>query len=186
MSGKKGSKAGSKKAANPRGFFVFFGLCIAVIAAGILWFNGRVNTIDCRRLESTRVDCTIQTRWLGLLPLEQQTVQHLQGASIDRNCSTDEDDPNSTETCVYSVDLATASGVVTLSPPLASGGNQEHKYQVAEQINTFVSNPTMPSLHVVQTELGPQTIVLGLILLIGLAMVGFNVGKIIAGRRLMA
>lgn len=183
MRGKKSSKAGSKKATTPRGFFIFFGLAIAVIAAAILWFNGRVSTLDCRRLESTRIDCTVATRWLGLLPLEQQTVPQLQGASVDQSCSRDENDPNSTETCIYSVELATAAGVVPLSPAPASGGNEEHKYDVVAQINTFVNNPTMPTLHTEQTELGPQTIVLGLVLLVGLIMAGLNAGRAMAGRR---
>ena len=85
MSGKKSSK----KAANPRGFFVFFGLCLVAITGGILWFNGRVNTLECQRLESSQINCTVQTRWLGVLPLEQQTVQQLQGASVNRNCYKD-------------------------------------------------------------------------------------------------
>jgi hypothetical protein len=183
MSSKKSSKAGSRKASSPRGFLIFFGLCIAAITGGILWFNARVSTLDCHRLESTRIDCTVETRWLGVLPLEQQTVQQLEGASVNRNCSKDIKKPDSTETCVTSVDLATAGGIVPLSPALASGGNEEHKYDVAAQINTFVNNPDMPSLRTVQTELGPQTIVLGLILLAGLAIVGLNTGKAIAGRR---
>lgn len=182
MSSKKSSKAGSKKASAPRAFFIFFGLSIAVIAAGILWFNGRVSSLDCRRLESTRIDCNVETRWLGWLPLEQQTVSQLQGAAVNQNCSKDRNNPNSLETCVYSVDLTTAGGIVSLSPTLASGGNEQHKYDVAEQINAFVNNPAMPALRTAQSELGPQTIVLGLVLLAGLALVGINAGKAIAGK----
>ncbi|MCB0154296.1 MAG: hypothetical protein KDF65_05820 [Anaerolineae bacterium] len=183
MSGKRNSKPSAKRAAQPRGFFIFFGLCIFAITGGILWFNGRVSTLDCRRVESTQIDCAIETRWLGWLPLEQQTVQHLQSASVNQGCSENRKNPQSLETCVYGVELTTAGGVVALSPTLASGGNEEEKYALVAQINTFISDPSMPALHTAQSELGPQTFVLGGLALIGLAVAATQTTRLLTTRR---
>ena len=178
----------SKITPKQRGFFIFIGVFLTLTAAGILWFNGRVSSLDCRRVESSQIDCAIQSRWLGLLPLEEQTVSHLQAANFERNCSVDRKQvpsqdrslKNNRESCTYSVTLATVNGMVDLSPTLASGGNEEHKQQVVQQINTFINTPTTPSLRTVQSELGPQTVVLGLILLTGLILIGVNTRRVMA------
>lgn len=184
MGSKKSSK--SKLSSRQRGFFVFIGVLLCVVTGGVLWFNGRVNSLDCRRVESTQLACDISVAWLGLLPLAQQHVYGLTGAAVEPNCSTPTSSASQSspqQSCTYSVTLATTSGPVDLSPALASGGNEEHKYEVVEQINRFITDTTMPALSVAQSELGPQTAVLGGLFVIGVVLIGVNTAKIVTARR---
>ena len=153
-----------------------------VIAGSILWFNGWVNNLDCRRVEASQIDCTIQTEWLGLFPWQQQSVSRLQAANFEPTCSRNKNNSRSLESCTYSVSLTTASGIIDLSPSLASGGNEAYKQQVVQEINAFINTPSMPSLHTTQSELGPQTVVLGLMVLLGLTLIERNIKAIIRTR----
>ena len=144
-------------------FFVFFGAGLAILGMVLLWSTGQVNTLDCRRVETTRIDCTNQTQWLGLLTIAEQSIQQLQGASVSNTCSKDDQSDDNRTTCVYSVELATIEGGVSLSPFLASGGNQTHKYEFVEQVNAFIRDPAVPALRATYSEMAPQTIVVGVV-----------------------
>lgn len=158
-----------------RKFLFFFGICLVLITASILWFNGRATTLNCQRLEPTQVDCVSQVKWLGVVPLTSRTIPQVQAASLSSNCSAAQSDR--VETCVYGVNLLTAAGEIAISPALASGDNKEEKEAFVAQVNAFITNPNSPSLQATQTELGRQTWVLAGIMLFGLMMVLVNLRR---------
>lgn len=169
-----------------RGFFIFFGLAVALITGGMLWFNGRATTLSCQRLEPTRVDCVSQVKWLGLLPLTTRMVPQVQHASLSSTCSTPasaDQTRDKRETCVYGVDLLTAAGVVALSPALASGGNREQKEAFVARVNAFLNDPAALTLQATQTEVGPQSWVLAGLMLTGLLAVIINLNRAIKAAR---
>jgi len=115
-----------------------FGLIAVVIIGALLYFMGQVTTLTRHRAERDRVDCRIQSNWLGLLPLRERSVRGVQGAQVAENCDQDG--------CTYRVELRTGGGIVPLTPHYSSGSVV--KESVARRVNDFVRDPTAASLQV--------------------------------------
>lgn len=147
------------------GFLI--GLAISGIGLAFLWGAGQVRTLTCQRVETHQIECVIQIKLLGLLPLGEQPVHHLQGASVSTGCS--ENGESGQESCVYGVKLQTAQGEVSLSPPIVSG-ERRSKEELVRQINNFIGTHSMTSLHEVYSEIGLGLMPIFIILLAGSAI----------------
>jgi len=117
-----------------------------ILTVGVVaYLAGQVTTLMCDRAETAQVDCIVQTRWLGLVSLREQSVRSVRGARVAENC--DEDG------CTYRVELVTGAGTVPLTPHYSL--SYSAKERVAQHVNDFAADPAATSL-AVQGRLNPS------------------------------
>jgi hypothetical protein len=97
------------------------------LAAGWVFFAGRVTTVRCAQIGPQRVDCAIESRLLGVWTVGQTMVHEVQRASVGEWCDK--------RSCGYRVDLATKSGNQPVT--WAYSGDSAPKQAMADRINTF-------------------------------------------------
>lgn len=117
---------------------VLFGAVFTACGCLMSFIFGQQTTLNCTRVESTQIECSKQSKWVGLVPLGEESIQNLEGARVDENC--DEDG------CTYRVELNTADGIVPLTSFYSSGSKSKQK--TADRINAFVRNSSESSLAV--------------------------------------
>ena len=58
-------------------FFLLFGFVFAAVGGLFLFLMGQEVDMRCARLESTVVDCSIETKLLGLMPLDDVFIKKI-------------------------------------------------------------------------------------------------------------
>jgi hypothetical protein len=128
-----------------------FGLAMGLIGLLILYWVP-VTILTCRYVETTQVDCLLKQRLLGLIPVGEMSITHLQSAYVSWDTQTGRNSSDNRE-YTYSVSkviLVTPSGEITLNDyadPSITLGNSE---RIATKINDFLAVPTAESLTVWQ------------------------------------
>jgi len=127
--------------ANSSTFLILFGFIFA--AAGICAgaFFGQTSTLDCRRLESTVVDCRLQRDLLGM-PVSETEIGQLESAWVDVSSDSEGD--------TYRVVLQGPNGETPLTSFYSS--SRPGKDETVEAINRFIGNAAETSLKIEQSE----------------------------------
>jgi hypothetical protein len=128
-------------------------LGIACTLLGLLLLGSmvRIKILSCTRLEPSQIDCLLQMRVLGFIPLKTTPVIGLQGAKVkaEQVTSTREDSSGRqrTETdTVYTAILLTQAGEVALD--VSTSGWLGSRQKRVEQINAFIHDAQAQSLRV--------------------------------------
>lgn len=144
-------------------FFFLFGFVFA--AAGICAgaFFGQTSTLDCRRLESTVVDCRLQSDLLGY-PISEREVGRLQSAWVDVSSDSDGD--------TYRVVLLGSDGETPLTSYYSSA--RKNREETAAAINAYLANPSQETLHIEQADRW-IFLLTGAFVTIGFLSIGFGI-----------
>ena len=126
---------------NSSTFLIFFGLIFA--AAGICAgaFFGQTSTLDCRRVESSVVNCHLQSDLLGY-PISEREVGRLQGARVDVSSDSEGD--------TYRVMLQGPEGETPLTSYYSSA--RRNREDTAAAINAYLANPAQETLQIEQAD----------------------------------
>jgi hypothetical protein len=119
-------------------FFGFLGMALLCLEP--------VSTLTCRYVETAQVDCRLQERIVGVIPVREIPITRLKKAYVDLEYQTREDEDGKEYTVsIYKVLLVSASGEIgfggTEEKALFSGGT-------TKRINDFLNAPTDESLTV--------------------------------------
>jgi hypothetical protein len=113
--------------------------CTGLLFAGLFlgmslmfsFFTGNRVYLECIRENAGPVDCLIQTRWFGLVLVNEILAENVQSATLDVFC----DDGD----CSYRVLLVTASGDIPLTEFF--NANQAPKESAIQAIERFLADP---------------------------------------------
>jgi len=119
-------------------FFGFLGIALLCLEP--------VSILTCRYVETAQVDCRLQERIVGVIPVWEIPITRLKKAYVDLEYETREDEDGKEYTVsIYRVMLVSTSGEIgfggTEEKALFSGGT-------TKQINDFLNAPTDESLTV--------------------------------------
>jgi len=121
-----------------------FGLVFTLSGLLCLVVFAQVNVLTCTRLEPSQPSCVLESRLLGVLPLNSTPLEGLRGARVaDKISESTYEDSNgrtrTRQTKFYWIALITDEGEVDLDA-LTSGwiGQKQH---TADRINAFVRDP---------------------------------------------
>ena len=111
-----------------------------LLGFGMLFFYwmGQTTKLICTRLQNQRVDCRLETTFLGTYPMYDQRIGTVRSASVEENCDSDG--------CTYRVLLQTANAPVPLTDFFSSGEGAKQKK--VEQINAFVRDEKTKNLQI--------------------------------------
>ena len=93
-----------------------FGLVFASCSSIPFLFAGQIRTITCERVETPLINCTIKTKWLYVIDLDERSITDLQSASVTQSCD---------DGCVYGIELNTADGPVSMTGSVKSGTSEQ-------------------------------------------------------------
>ena len=110
---------------------VLFAILFLFMGIVFSFYTGNRIHIQCDRISSGRVDCQIQTRWYGLLPLNELQVQAVDSAFLDEHCEDND--------CAYRVVLVTHNAEIPLTAFYSA--QKGPKLAAAERIQSFLDNP---------------------------------------------
>jgi len=137
---------------------------VEILVVGVFaYLMGQVTTLTCDRVETDQVDCKIQSKWMGLVPLREQSVRSVRGAQVAEDCDEDEDG------CTYRVELVASAGIVPLTSHYSSG--HAAKESVAQRVNDFVRGPAASSL-VVKDRSNPSMLIVVAVIVAGTLLWG--------------
>jgi hypothetical protein len=126
-------------------------LALSVIGIAIMCVQP-LSVLTCRYAETTQVDCQLQERIAGVIPVREIPIPHLKEAYVDRKTVTrrDEDRESDTYGKEYTVDihrvvLVSASGEIVLKGTDETGLFAE---LTTIRINSYLNTPTDESLTV--------------------------------------
>jgi len=146
--------------------FVFFG-----VGALFLSGAGQISILTCERVETTQINCILDRNLLGVIPLGEEPVFGLHEAEVTTSCREDDDDGGTS--CVYSVNLITSQGVVSLGSQISSG-EYDSKVRTVRQINNSINNLETPSFSTQYDDIGIQLMPIAIFLLVGLGIIFFG------------
>lgn len=158
------------------GFELIFGLALTFFGVLFMVWMGQVKILTCARLEPSQYECLMQSRLLGVIPLNSMPVEGLQGAKVETETVTrsSQDSNGRSQTrneTFHTLYLLTEAGQVEFD---ASGndvvGSRE---QSAQQINNFINDPTAMSLRV-QSDRGHFFLLLAPLLSLALGLLALG------------
>ena len=121
-----------KKKRQGLGCLIFFLLPFMLSGLGMLFFLGQVTTLQCTHIEPFQLECVKETTWMGLIPLEKETLDDVRGAQVDSS-------RGGKGGSTYCVQLTRRQGgVVPLTAVYSSGA--EAKEKVAARINAYAKD----------------------------------------------
>lgn len=143
-------------------FFFLFGFIFA--AAGICAgaFFGQTNTLNCRRVESSVVNCRLQSDLLGY-PISDREIGAVQSAWVDVSSDSEGD--------TYRVVLQGAEGEAPLTSYYSSA--RRNREETATAINAYLADPTQETLQIEQAERW-IFLLTGVFVAIGFLSIGFG------------
>lgn len=140
-----------------------------------LFVFGRVTLLTCTPAAPGRVDCLLEHRWAGLVPLGgARTVQGVLEAEADRRRSSNPS-PHQFSSYSHHLTLRTEQGVAAAVECFTYPQAQE----MAGRVNGFIADPTagelrVDNVHWVSTSLGLACVVLPCAVLSGVALIGYS------------
>ena len=130
------------------GFFACLGL-------GLIFDSLRVRSVTCTRLEPSLIDCKLETRLLGFVPLASQAVPKLQGARVEKYCYD--------RSCSYPVYLDSEQEAILFR------SGDAHKEEAAigrvAKINEFVQN-SEAQVVVIEEDISLLSVLVGIIFVV--------------------
>lgn len=118
----------------------------AVVIITIVAVFGSPVDVECRRFKTGGpVNCTKQTRLLGMIPMPEESVTNVRGAHVASVPGDEYCDP------CYRVELETANGDVPLNSAYTSGNRSMSA--VAGEINTFSTSKAPGTLELTEPGL---------------------------------
>jgi hypothetical protein len=112
-----------------------------VLGCVVIYFIGDKATLECQRLSSAQLDCTLTHA--SLRRTNSEAIAQLQGADVARYRDSDGDS-------TYQVILLTPEDEIPLASVRSSGARG--KRQKAAQINQFLADPQQQTLAIVQDD----------------------------------
>jgi hypothetical protein len=133
------------------GFELIFGLVLTFFGILFLVWMGQVKTLSCTRLEPSQLECLMQARLLGLIPLKSTPVEGLQGAKVESETVTRNSQDNSGRNqtrheTFHTLYLLTQAGQIEFDA--SSNDIVGSRAPNAQRINDFINDPTANSLRV--------------------------------------
>lgn len=144
-----------------------FGLAICAVTVVVLYAYP-ITILTCREVERGRVDCQLDERMLGLIPLRKQNIVDVKDAFVVSE--THEDPRRRTEIIesrVYGLVLSSSSGEISLTSHDEFGGMIVER--TADQLKEYLRMPSDEPLRLWQATWVPL-VVGSLFLLLSLVM----------------
>jgi hypothetical protein len=143
-----------KKRSDPFAIIILlvFGLVAGAIALVVLYVYP-VSILTCHYVETKQVDCQLQERMLGLMPIQEVSITHLQDAYVVSEIQEIRRDGSEIETKVYKLILSSNSDTVDLKSFDEFGG--VFVEQTADRINDFLLTYTDEPLRIWQATWVP-------------------------------
>lgn len=113
---------------------LFVAVFFTIMGLLLVYFAGQKTTLTCNRSDGT-LYCQLNASILNRYMVRQTTLPGLSSAFVEESCDDD---------CTYRVILVTDKGNIPLTESLDS--DRVRKEQSASTINSFLSNPSAPSL----------------------------------------
>lgn len=107
------------------------GAIFILVGLVVFFFMGQTASIDCVHSESTTANCTLHSRFLGLVSLDEKQVDGIRSATVAKSC-------NSKGSCTYRVELAKGAGSIPLTDYYDS--DLGSKQDAAQKINAFLNS----------------------------------------------
>lgn len=131
---------------SPSFFLLFFGIVFTLTGLFLLYQSTWTTTFTCHRQETGQGQCELSESTPLGTKTQTISVNEVHGATVER--------PNISDTGPKSdrVNIITSKGDIPLT---SYYGGLEDNYEIADQINAFVSDPSMPTLTI---QKGPSAI----------------------------
>jgi len=130
------------------------GLLVVLVGCFAVYLLGQVTIVTCNRIETTRIDCLVERKALGLFPAGTDTIHQVQRVRLGKSCGD--------ESCRYWIEADTASGKVTLIPHI--GAFFSDPQDVVNKINILIEQYDRESIQVEDYSGLPAVLVVGLAL----------------------
>ena len=142
-----------KKRSDPFAIIILlvFGLVTGAITL-VVFYVYPVSILTCRYVETEQVDCQLQERMIGLIPVQEISVINLKQAYVTSEVY-ERDDRDTIGNTVYKLILSGNSGPVGLQSSDEFGGSVIE--QTADKINDFLLRDTDEPLRVWQATWVP-------------------------------
>lgn len=145
----------NKKRSDPFAIIILlvFGLVMGAITLLVLYIYP-VSILTCRYVETEQVDCQLQERMIGLIPIQETSIVHLEEAYVVSEVHEKRrNDREIIGTTVYKMILSSNSGTVDLESFDEFGG--VFVQQAVDKINDFLLTHTDEPLRIWQATWVP-------------------------------
>lgn len=134
--------------------FVF--LVVGGIISGLVLYGFPVSIFTCQYVETVQVDCLIQERMVGLIPVQETSISQLKEAQMTSERHTTRQDGRQVSETVYQVTLTSNSDVVTLDSFDQFEG--VFAQRTVDEVNDFLLTYTDEPLRIWQASWVPLSV----------------------------